>query len=95
MDDALYRSLLETVLDYVGKVNLLRARILPDRQLGSAFIEVTLKDETSQRLNHAIDRMEEVRSIFMDEVAIDYILLDPDTFHVESIEDPRLTYAAA
>lgn len=92
--EALYGSMFENVLDYVGKDNLLRVQVIPDRQLGSAFIEVTLVDETPCRIDHAIGRLEEVRALFVNELAIDYILLDPKTF-TSTTEGRSLTYAAA
>lgn len=94
MGDALYRSLLESVVDYVGKENVRQVVVHADPHDGSAQVEICLEDESFERFEYAVERMGEVRSMFMHELSVEYVLLIGDACRSHESADTReLVYA--
>lgn len=73
---AMMQSLLENVVDYVGKDRLQAVQVIPDELTGSAHVDVCLTKESAQTVRDAIGRIAEVRDMFMDDVAVDYTFKD-------------------
>lgn len=93
-EDALFRSLLESVVDYVGKENVRQVVVHPDFHDGSAQVDICLEDESYGRFEHAVERMGQVRSMFMHELSIEYVLTtDTSCEQVASVDAEELVYA--
>ena len=72
--EALVRSLGESLVGYIGRENLSRLTIRVDPDSLSAFVVVQLESETFESVMHAIERIGEVRLMFMDDLSFDYVL---------------------
>ncbi|MGL4178207.1 MAG: hypothetical protein ACRCSN_19300 [Dermatophilaceae bacterium] len=70
--EAVINSLGEHVVSYVGKDNIGSVTIWADELTATADVAIVLASDTWEAEERAIDRMIEVRSVFLDEVAIDY-----------------------
>lgn len=73
--DALYRSLLEVVVDYVGKDNVQSVVVHADPLVGAADVSICLEDDSYDRFALAVERMGQVQSTFLEELSIEYVLL--------------------
>lgn len=74
MDDseALVHSLGEHCVDYIGKHNLRQLTATFDHMNGVAHVEICLANDSWSARESAIDKMIEVRQMFLDEVSVDY-----------------------
>lgn len=81
MDDfeALISSLGEHSVDYIGKDNLRQLAVFGDPGNLSARIEICLEENSWAEQTRAIDRMLELRRMFLDEISIDYAFLNEDS----------------
>ena len=70
--DAVIHSLGEHVVSYVGSDNLRSVRIWSDELSGTADISIVLADESWDAESRAIERMLQVREVFLDELSFDY-----------------------
>lgn len=70
--DAVIHSLGEHVVSYIGRDNLEAVRIWGDETSGTADISIVLKSQTWDAQERAIDKLVEVREVFLDDIAIDY-----------------------
>jgi hypothetical protein len=78
--DALIESLGQLTIEYLKSLNVGgRVRIFHDEHSGSAHLEICLDDQSWATQSAAIDKMIEIRSIFLDEIAIDYVFVDDDS----------------
>lgn len=77
--DALVQSLGESTVDYLGKDRLRQLQIMADHVTGTANIEICLEDNTWESQTRAIERMIEIRDMFLDEISISYVFVDEDT----------------
>lgn len=69
---ALIHSLGEHAVSYIGR-DLLRGLVVAgDPDNGSAEVEILLEDNTWENQSHAVDRMIELRTMFLDEISISY-----------------------
>lgn len=73
-EDALYRSLLETVVDFIGQDHISQVTVEADLYTGAAQVSICLLEESWDTVTHAIERMGQVRMMFMDELSIEYSL---------------------
>lgn len=91
--EATMQSLLESVVDYIGSDHVQAVAITPDRATGTAHIEVALDDEDIALFRHALERLRDVREIFIDDVAFDYIITDHSLYDLiaEHQRDEALT----
>lgn len=92
---AMVTSMMENAVDYIGKSRLLRLSVEADPGAGSAQIEIVLQDNSWASQSLAIDRMIELRSMFLDELSFEYAFLEADEAddaeHVQ--RRPELSYA--
>lgn len=81
MDDfqALISSLGESTVTYVGKDKLATLTVFGDPADMTAAIELGLLENSWELQEHAIDKMLEIREMFMDDVAISYRFISPDS----------------
>lgn len=91
--DALVHSLGEHCVAYIGKENLRRLDVFGDVADSTAFIEIYLEENVWERQAEAIDKMIEIRGMFIDELSIDYRFVDEDSSTVESAEARRSLYS--
>jgi hypothetical protein len=86
MDDfqALISSLGESTVAYVGESNLQSLLVFGDPADMTAAIELGLRENTWELQEHAIDRLLEVREIFLDELSISYCFVTPDSSTAEA-----------
>lgn len=77
--EALITSLGEHLVDYIGREHLQRLDVYGDEADGSAHIEVFLTENTWIQQSAVIDKMIELRAMFMDELAIDYRFAEVDS----------------
>lgn len=80
---ALIQSLGEHAVDYIGKDNLLRLDVFGDEVDQSAHVEIFLCSEEWGDHSSAIDKMIELREMFMDDLAVDYRFAGADSSTVE------------
>ncbi|WP_340539424.1 hypothetical protein [Nocardioides sp. GXZ039] len=86
MDDfqALISSLGESVVTYVGKDRLQSLYVFGDPGDMAAAIELGLAENTWEFQQHAIDKLIEIREMFLDEVSISYRFVTPDSSSAEA-----------
>lgn len=92
---ALITSLGEHLVVTVGKENLQRVDIFGDESDGSAHIEIVLVDDAWDRMSGAIDKMIEIREMFLDELSIDYRFADQDSETAASANARRSNFVYA
>lgn len=85
--EAMVNSLGETLVSYIGKDHLRRLSINIDPATYSADVEVCLTSDDFEAVMFAIERIGQVRQIFMDELSFDYVLTSPEACRVP--EDQR------
>lgn len=93
---ATVRSLGETVVAWIGKDHLSRLEVYPDEADGAASVVVYLSDNDSwEEHSRAIDKMIEIRGMFMDDLAIDYRFaeLDDETLAAAEANHPSFVMA--
>ncbi len=77
--DALVHSLGEHSVQYLKPSNnLSQLYVFGDELTGTAHIEVVLSDSTWEQHAAVIDRMIEIREMFLNDISIDYIIVDDD-----------------
>jgi hypothetical protein len=81
---ALMHSLGEHAVDYIGKDSLRRLDVFGDEADGAAYIEICLEENSWDERSRAIDKMLEIREMFLDEVSIEYRFIDEDSSTVEA-----------
>lgn len=92
---ALIHSLGEHVVDYIGKDHLERLDVFGDEGDSSAHIEIFLSNQTWDEHSRAIDKMIELRAMFLDELSIDYRFVESDSETNQSAEARHSTYSMA
>lgn len=81
---ALVQSFGELCLTYIGKENLSRLYVYADEGNGSIYVEIFLADNTWDEQARTIDKMIELREMFLDELAVDYRFVIEDSSTVEA-----------
>lgn len=90
----LIQSLAEHVGDYIGLDHVQAASIFADEIDGTAHIEIQLRDNSWPEQSRAIDKMLELRTMFLDELAIDYIFVDEKSELSPRAPEPAATFVA-
>lgn len=95
MDDheALVTSLGEHCVDYIGKNNIRQLSASFDSVNGIAHVEICLDNDSWSARETAIDKMIEVRSMFLDEVSVDYAFSDEGACVETEKTQAEYTYA--
>ncbi len=76
---ALLHSLLEHSVEYIRQdVDLHALRVSGDERTESAHVEIVLNKDTWDEQQRAIDHMIEVRSMFIEEISLDYVFVRLD-----------------
>lgn len=70
--EATIRSLGENVVSYIGRDNLEAVTIWSDEVSATADISIVLLNQAWDAEARAIDKMIEIREMFLDDLAIDY-----------------------
>ncbi len=95
-DQALVNSLGEYTVTAIGRSHLRTLTATYDHVNGLAHIEICLSDDSWDARAHAIDKMLEVREMFLDEVSIDYAFSSPGMCAVETeVADAEFAFAVA
>lgn len=76
--EALVHSVGENSVDYIGKDALKLLTVTGDPQSMAARVEICLEDNSWAEQTRVIDRMIEIRTMFLDELSIDYVFVDED-----------------
>jgi hypothetical protein len=76
--DALISSLGESIVAYVGRDNLRRLDVFGDEDDSTARVEICLEDNSWGQQSHAIDKMIELRAMFLDELSLEYRFVEED-----------------
>ncbi|GAA1434405.1 hypothetical protein GCM10009616_28750 [Microlunatus lacustris] len=76
--EALVRSLGEHLVSYIGKDHLRRLSVSIDEATLSATADICLASDDFSMVMEAIERVGEVRLMFMDELSFDYVLSGPE-----------------
>lgn len=76
--ETLGHSVFEQVLAYVGKSNLDSAVVTAHHATNSVDVELRLSNDTWDAQSRAIDKMIEVRGLFLGEVALHYWFVSGD-----------------
>ena len=84
--EALGSSLLQQVVAYIGEDHLQSVRVLLDDHDSSADVAIGLRNDVWEEQSRAIDKMIEIREMFMDEVAMEYHFVRAETSDVMSSE---------
>jgi hypothetical protein len=67
-------SLGNTALSWIPEVR--QIRILPDEEFGTAHMEIELRTDDWKVREAASDKIVELRSMFLDELSLDYCFVD-------------------
>lgn len=70
--EALGQSVLAQVVAYIGETNLRSAAVTGHLQSLCVEVELQLRKDTWEAQSQAIDKMIEVRELFLGEVSLDY-----------------------
>lgn len=98
MDDfrVLVQSVGEQIVDGIGRDRLERVAVVGDDRISTAEVEITLSDNSWDEQQRAIDKMIDVRGMFLGEVSISYCFLDGVTSSDDrSVVDARLLCVSA
>lgn len=76
--ETLIQSFGEQILLYVGRDHLRSVVVRGDSRIGTADVELALTDFSWDEQSRAIDKMLEVREIFLEELAISYHFTEAD-----------------
>ena len=76
--EALVQSLGESLVAYIGRENLRHLSLHLDEATYSAMADICLNSEDYSDVMKAIERIGEVRLMFMDELSFDYVLTSSD-----------------
>lgn len=77
---ALVHSLGENVVDTIGKDRLSGVTVYGDDRIGTVDVEISLRSYTWDEQSRAIDKMIDIREMFMGEVALSYCFVEtPDS----------------
>jgi hypothetical protein len=93
--EALIQSLGEHIIEYLKAARVSRVRIFPDANSESAHIEICLSDHSWSAQSSAIDKMIEIRAIFLDDIAFDYAFVDEDQCGSDSAASRSADFVAA
>lgn len=80
---------------YLGKDNLRRLDVFGDETDGAAHIEIGLVQNDWSNQSAAIDKMLEIREMFLNEMSINYRFIDEDSDTAESAHARRTMYVHA
>lgn len=92
---ALISSLGESAVAYIGKDHLHRLDVYSDPTDGTAFLEIFLQDDSWAEQSRAIDKMIEIRGMFMDELSIEYRFVEEDSSTAESAAARETAFSMA
>lgn len=92
---ALIHSIGEHAVSYIGRQNLAALSVAGDRVNGSAHIEIVLQDNSWTQQSRAIDKMIELRAMFMDEISLSYSFSGADVVDVPADAEHESTYCFA
>lgn len=93
--EALVHSLGECSVTYVGKEHLRQLTIWADELHATAHIEICLEDDSWAAREHAIDKMIEIRQMFLDDISIEYAFSGGDYCYDQApAEEPEFSFAA-
>lgn len=91
--EALIQSLGEHVVDYLG-TSVSTVRIWADELTETARIQICLREATWEAQARAIDKMLELRGMFLDDLSFDYYFVDADACTpLSSSRSPELIFA--
>lgn len=95
--DALVHSLGEHSVSYLRRdLKLAQLSVFGDQLTGSAFVEIVLSHPTWEERGTAIDRMIEIREMFLDEISISYAIHDDEDCDDPGVlKDREADYVAA
>ncbi len=82
---ALISSLGESTVTYIGRDHLRSLDILGDEMDGTAFLQICLAEDTWDAQTRAVDKMLEIREIFLDELSVEYRFIDEDSSTREAL----------
>lgn len=91
----LLESLMEQVKSYVGQDHLSYAQVVGDPLTETAEITLQLSDDTWTEQSRAIDKMIELRSMFLGELGIDYHFVRSDADESASLAAPAFSVTVA
>lgn len=89
---ALVHSLGEHSVDYIGKDRLKLLTVSGDPHSMSARVEICLQDNSWEEQTFVIDKMVEIRTMFLNELSIDYVFVDEDNCTRASAERSDYAY---
>lgn len=92
---ALVTSLGESTVTYLGKDNLLRLDVFADEIDMTAHIEIFLRDDSWAEQSRAIDKMIELREMFIEDISIGYRFSACDTSTSEAAHARRSSFSMA
>lgn len=90
---AIVHSLGENIVDCIGKDHLQQVTVFGDDRSGTAEVEIGLADFTWPEQERAIDRMVEIRAMFLDELSISYHFVEPDLESADTPTTAQLVFA--
>jgi hypothetical protein len=76
--EALVQSLGESLVAYIGREQIRHLSLQLDEATYSAIADICLNSEAYVDVMNAIERIGEVRLMFMDELSFDYVLTASD-----------------
>ena len=92
--EATIHSLGEHVVDTLGRDNLDQVLVSADELTETAEITISLRRPTWAEQSRAIDRMVELRLLFMDDLSFDYRFVDTgDVTHASTTKAAQLSFA--
>lgn len=91
--EALVTSLGEHCVDYIGKNNVRQLTATFDGFNGIAHVEICLHNDSWSARESAIDKMIEVREMFIDHVSVDYAFSDEGACVETEKSQAEYTYA--
>lgn len=91
--EAVIHSLGEHAVDYLGKDQLRQLAVFGDPLTGSARIEIVLAENSWDEQTRAIDKMLELRLMFLEELSFEYDFLSEDSCTPVMAERSDYSYA--
>ena len=91
--EALIHSLGEHLVITLGRDNLRRLDVFGDATDEAAYVEIVLADQSWASMSDAVDKMIEVREMFIDEISLDYRFASEDSETRASAQARRSDYS--
>lgn len=92
--EATVHSLGESTVEYLRPAGVLKVRIWADELSASAHVEICLESQEWEPQSRAIDKMIELRGIFLDDLSFDYVFVDEETCELHAkAPSTELTFA--